>query len=259
MKTQKQLFATFAFLLISVQLFAGWVITSEVDEEIGNKEIEITYIQNNKIKIATDKDIAIFNLETDYLYLINPKTKSYWEGQISDFRSTVIEGMKSQMETALKNVPAEHQEMYKQKYMAMIEKIEGNQTDGSENIKINKTDDMLKIVNYNTIKYQIFQNEDLREEVWITDELNLSDELNFDKFKSFFMSFSKITSQRTVENSPEFFDLFASGYPLKSIEYHENFKTITTAVSVEKKQIPDSEFLVPADFNKISIMDLWNN
>jgi len=85
----------------------------------------------------------------------------------------------------------------------------------------------------------------------------MRDEINFEQFKEFFLGFTNVTSDRSVENSTQFFELIEKGYPLKTIEYHENFKTVTTAINIEKKQISPSEFEAPSDYNKVNIMDLW--
>ncbi|MCD4680789.1 MAG: DUF4412 domain-containing protein [Bacteroidales bacterium] len=259
MKTQKLLITFIALLLISFQLMAGWVITSEKDEELDNIEIETTYIQDNIIKITTERDIAIFNFETNEIYLINPLSKSYWAGTLSDFKTNVIEGMKSKMENMLKKIPVEHHEMYKKMYQDKIDKIESDKINEGDDLEIKETSENLNILDYSSAKYQIWQDEILREDVWIAEKLDISDELNIEKFKNFFMSFSNITSDRSVENSPKFFELFEKGYPLKTIEYYENFKIITTVTNIEKKQIPASEFSPPPGFNKINIMDLWEN
>jgi len=259
MKTLKHLCILMVLMLISIQLMAGWVITSERDEGFGSKKTETTYIQNDKFKTATEKDIVIFNFKTEIISLINPVNQSYWSGSLSDFKATVVEGMKSKMNNALENLPAEQRKMFEKMYMEINNKIEGKEVSSITDTEIKKTTDNLNIEGFSTDKYQLWQKGILREDVWIAEKLDISDEMNFEQFKLFFSSFTNIASERSVENSPEFFELIEKGYPLKTIKYFENFKMTTTAVKIEKKQIPDSEFTVPSGYKKINIMELWEN
>lgn len=259
MKAQKKVTFVIALLFLSIQVFGGWVITSETDEGTGSKELEKTYIQNNKIKTETQKDISIFNLETNHLYLLNPLNKTYWAGTLPEFKSEVIEGMKSKMESALANLPAEHQEMFRKKYQEMIDKVENEQSNTSKVFEMKQTEESITILDYRCEKYQFFKDETLTEDIWITPEIKINKELNIEKFKDFFTGFSNVADQSSAENTPEFFELLSQGYPMKSIKYHENFKISTTVVSIVSKQIPESVFTVPVGYSEVNIMDLWGD
>ncbi len=261
MKTQKHLSALTILLLISVQLMAGWVITSERDEGFGIKEIETIYIQDDKFKTATENDIVILNFKTEVIYLINPINQSYWSGTLSEFKTSMVNRIKSKMQNviAIEKVPAEHREMYEKMYQEIIDKIENEEINTGTDLEVKETSDNMNIIGYSADKYQFWQEGILREDIWIAEKLKISDELNFEKFKQLFMSFTNVAPERSVEGSPKYLELVETGYPIKTVEYKENFKIVTTATNIEKKQIADSEFLPPSDYNEISIMDLWEN
>jgi hypothetical protein len=259
MKTRKNIIALILLALINFPLFAGWVITTEISEELDKKETETTFIQNNKIKSVTEKEILIFDLNTEEIIFCNPVSKIYWSGTLSEFKNTMIEEINIQMESTLDKVPAEYRDEYKKKFQEMIEKIENSDQNKDSGIEAKSIDETIRINNYEAEKYQLWKDNILREEIWVAPELSMKDDLDIGKFKNFFHKFLNTLNNNSVENTPEFIELFEKGYPLKTIEYHENFKIINTVVNIENKNIPDAEFDIPEKYKKAGLSELWED
>jgi hypothetical protein len=219
--------------------------------------METTYIQDDMFKTSTKDDVVIFNFKTNKISLLNPGNKLYWSGTLSEFKKDVVDGMRIKMEAAMEQVPEEHRDMYSKMYEDIINKIESGEGNSWPDMEIKKTSETSNITGYSADKYQIWQHGTLREDIWIAESLDIRSEIDFNKFKEFFKSFTNVASDRSVENSPQFLELVEKGYPIKTVEYQENFKTTTTAVKVEKKSIPATEFNIPSDYQKVNIMDLW--
>lgn len=63
-----------------------------------------------------------------------------------------------------------------------------------------------------------------------------------------------------VQLSPEYVKLMEKGLTLKSIEYEEGMENTTTnTVSIDIKDIPDSEFEVPAGYKKMSFTEYFSS
>ena len=138
MKSTKRFALIATAIILNQLLMAGWVITSETDEGLGTKETEITYIQDNKFKTVTDKDIVIFNFVTDQIILMNPASKTYWSGNLSEFKNTIVSEIQSKMEAELENIPAERREMYKEMYQEAIDKIKNSDDAGIKGLEVRK-------------------------------------------------------------------------------------------------------------------------
>lgn len=259
MRTLKTLLLAITFILFEANVFAGWVITTEKDEGLGSAETETTFVQDNMFKNSTDRETVIFNFPGNEISFINTENKSYWTGTLTDFKTTMVKEMKMKMESALQNVPEEHKEMMKNMYQEMIDKMESGENTTKDDLEIKKTNETLDILGHTAEKYQIFSDGTLREDIWISEDINIYNEMDPEQFKEFFKEFSNIASDRSVENSYEFIELLEKGYPLKTVEYHENFTITSTVVKIEDKEIPDSEFEIPAGYNKVALADLWGD
>lgn len=63
-----------------------------------------------------------------------------------------------------------------------------------------------------------------------------------------------------VELSPEYIKLMEKGLIVKSVEYEYGMENITSnTVSIEIKDIPDSEFQVPSGYKKMSITEYFSS
>ena len=92
----------------------------------------------------------------------------------------------------MKKLPAENKEAYKKMHQEIIDKIENGQVNVGTDIEIKRETDKLEIEGYSADKYQLWQKGTLKEDVWIAEELDISDELNFEQFKLFFSSITNI-------------------------------------------------------------------
>lgn len=219
-------------------LFAGIVMT----EKDGSK----TYISNGKLKEISTEDGMIMDSRTGYFIYFSPNKKVYTRGKISDF----CESMSKLMDQMMASMPPEYKKM-----------MGVGQDKKTPKVEIISEGDGGTIAGCKTEKYKVMVNGEPYEILWLTTDVSLTNE-----FKSLvgmlseFQKCSKIMNIGTppVELSSDYIKLMEKGLTLKSIEYEEGTENITTnTVSLEKKDIPDSEFQVPSGYKEMSFTEFF--
>ena len=252
---KKGLFLAFITLFLSSQAFAGWVMeeVSSYGEE--QKSTDINYVQQNKVKSVGSRT-TIINLEKGIFYFIIPEREIYWSGTPEEFRKLMEESKKMMEEQQLKSMTPEQREAYKQ-YMKQREG-EAKKVSPPQKVEVKKTSEKAKIAGYSGQKYQVWVDGKLKEELWICAEIMPRDEIDIKKLEQFFETMNEPDEDKdSYKSSPEYEKIatyMEKGYKLKNITYDEYGmeKSVREAVKIEKKNIPDSEFEVPKNYNKLN-------
>ncbi len=221
-------------------LLAGIVMI----EKDGSK----TYISNGKLKEISTEDGMIMDSHTgDFIYF-SPNKKVYTRGKVADF----CKSMSKLMDQMMASMPPEYKKM-----------MGVGQDKKAPNVEIISEGDGGTIAGYKTEKYTVMVDGEPYEILWLTTEASLTNE-----FKSLvgmlseFQKCSKIMNIGTppVELSSDYIKLMEKGLTLKSIEYEEGTENITTnTVSIEKKDIPDSEFQIPSGYKEMSFTEFFGS
>ena len=225
-------------LLSSGNMFAGIIIT----DEDGSK----TYISNGKMKELNEEDGMIMNGHTGEFVYFNPGKQVYTRGKISEF----CEAMSQLMEQMMASMPPEYKEMLGV----------GKEMPAPE-IEIISEGDGGSIAGYKTERYTVNADGQLYETVWITTDSKLTKE--FQSLVDMFSEFVKCNKSMNfgsppVEASDDYVDLMKKGLTLKSVQYEDGEEdNITSTLSIETLDIPDSEFQIPAGFTEVSIIDFF--
>jgi len=225
-----------SFYLLSTDLNAGILMI----EEDGSK----TYISNGKLKELGEDDGMIMDSKSgDFIYY-SPEQRIYTRGKISDF----CESMKTLMDQMMAVMPPEYKKM-----LGMDEKQKPLK------VEIVSQGDGGMMAGYQTEKYSVLANGEPYETVWLaTDESLLKEIKSLMGMISEFQKCSKIMDfgAPPVELSPEYIKMMLKGLTLKSIKMEEGMENVTTnPVSIEIKDIPDSEFQVPAGYKEMSFTE----
>jgi hypothetical protein len=203
-------------LLVAAQVNAGWIIQEKI---VMGKDVEnvTLYIQKNKMKTA-DQAISIFDLDQEKIYSILPEQQIY----------IVMTA------DAVKNARPQ----------------QGDQTERPTKVEVKETDETATIAGYSTKKYEVWVDGALKHELWIAKDFTMADEFETDKMLRLT---EKMAPDTKYQTDPEYQALMKLGYPLKQIE-HKDGETVETEITkLEKKDIPDSEFQVPAGFKEMNM------
>jgi len=224
-----------AFLL-SNNLIAG-IYTEEAD---GSK----TYISNGKLKELSEDGGMILDSKSSEIIYYNPENNTYAKSKISDFCKSMAELMNKMMES----LPPEFKDLFgidKEQKPAKVEIV--SEGDGGV------------IAGFKTVKFKVLADGELHEIIWLAIDASLVKEIQ--SLTGILSEFKKCSNMvkfgaPPVEMSSEYLKLMENGLTLKSIQYEMGQENeVVNTVKVEIKDIPDSEFQVPAGYKKVSMTD----
>jgi|GEM_PF-5712872 len=259
---KKYLWMIFFTLFLAVTLNAGWVIEYEYTRPESESYISTLYIDKGKLVQESEKDIFIFNYETEEVRIISHKEKSYYDGSIDEFLS-FASSMKAQIEESMKNIPAEQRKM--------VEQMMGNR---QPKITIKNTGETAKILGYKTIIYEQevispgmmgmggttyktkeYISKDFLEKV-VLKEIGKKDiDRISKKLKKAMSQFGTFNNNFNVVGETE------GGVSLKSITYNADGdkESETKIVSVKTGKIPSSVLTPPSTYKRRTLKDFYKH
>jgi len=265
MKNIKFLLFVLILCVFNINSFAGWIIKQRsYDSDLGVESavIETVYLQDNKMKIIQDQIITIFDLNEETITLMNAANKVYWTGKVDDYKSEVKAAMKIAMDEQMEKASIEQQEMIRKMYTGMMENIDnpskfvGEEPD-EYNIEIEKSGEKVEIADQLALKYEVIINGFIKEEAWISESVNTNTEFAPEKFYAIFKDFiCQEESMAAYQTNEKYIQFSKKGFPLKSINYYGGFESISEVISLDKKNIEESNFEIPADFKKVNIVEI---
>jgi hypothetical protein len=247
------------------QVIAGLVLEQERYEKGTSKKLKGTmYVQENKVKFFDEAGqfSAIFNLETGEMMQIDNMSRTYTSAKAKDYFKFFKE-YALKMKTAMQQQLAEllpDQRTQAEKMM----KRQGIELPGSNSvpvkIELKKTGDISRIAGYESVKYEVYRNGKLDEEIWTSKEVGLENEIDMNKMTEYMSELRKIeeslggASSASKEAEQVYIEVFGSGFPMKTIDYPVSGTSIVEEiVKVSRKQIESSEFRAPAGYRKVPL------
>ncbi len=250
------------------QVFAGLIMEQERYEKGSSQKLKGTiYMQDNKVKFFDEEGqfSAIFNLETGEMIQIDNRSKSYTSAQAKDyfkfFKQYALK-MKNAMQLQLAELPPDQRARAEE---AM--KRQGIELPGSNSIpvkiEIKKTGDSNKIAGYESVKYEVYRNGKLDEEIWTSNEVGFENEIDMNKMTDYMSELRKIeeslggASSASKEAEQAYIEVFSSGFPMRTTDYPVSGNSIIEEiVKVSRKQIDISEFIAPAGYRKVPLEEM---
>lgn len=237
------------FTLAVLFVFAGFendAYSGLIMEQVGyqqgsNDKQKVTiYIQGDKFKQVENggpfSPAVIFDLNSGDIMFVNDEKKLY-----------II--------------------LNRDEYLKYIESVISENKDvsiASRNITLKKTDETAAIAGYSSRKYEIFDNDKLQSEYWVSSDAGFSEELDMKKMSKLMNEVKRISqnvggSASISDNEYKIFqEIYEDGYPMKTV-YHspDSDKVfVEEIVTVKKQDIPPSEFQPPAGYEKITYQDI---
>lgn len=251
-------FALFLSLLINAQVFAGLLLEQESylennPEKKGKGQI---YISNNKIKfVAENSDpIIIFDLNKNKFFIIDRKNKQYVESSPQKYVKLVQQNLIKQKKAIKKELANMPKEKRAQKLKLLKHKrinIYGDEK--AKTWKFNKTDETKIVAGLKTQKIELFEDDKLIQQLWVSDKL---EELDLKKLAKFYGEIQKISQGEylSFDNQNEFgktlTDIYKLGYPLETVDYNLPGNRVEKIVSIKQVEISDKDFKPPSDYQK---------
>ncbi len=256
-----------ALILFTGPLYAG-IVMEQVRYELktpDKKDKGLLLIQDNKMlfKDTTNNVSTLFDFDRDQMIVLDHNNQTFTVIDPDAFVKAVEDYTKKAEEMRQKHIeslPPEQREMV-EKMIKEREQESGKDSIGKIVISIKNSEVSEEISGYKASKYEVFHNNKLNEELWLTNDLNLQDELDLKKMSNLMTEFKKVNKRLgddTVVNEDAFINLFASGgFPLKTVDrsFGETVY-IEEVVDVKKEDIPKDNFKLPSGYKERSVNEL---
>ncbi len=252
---KKSIFFLFIFIT-SIRLFAGWEVTYRTNDPEGTITYEVMLIEKNIVKYTSNEFEFIIDTENGLMTFILMGSNSYWTGKPDEFRAEMNSAMKKALNDMIAQVPEDQRAMYAEMLggMSEIYSLPKPETVNSLIISINKTNENNEIAGYAAEKYSILIENKLKESVWISKNLDLSDDYDGRKVHEILSKIMpNVDNENLYEFSDAYLDLMEKGLILKSVD--PNNETVE-AIKIIERAIAKKELEIPEDYTEISIDDL---
>jgi len=238
-----------ALLLLAGSAEAGVVVKYSDGTEIA--------IQGGKIRSSGEGGTAIIEVKTGAFAIIDDEKKTYAESTVDE----VCDSMQKLFEQMTKNLPPEQLEMMKK--MMKMRAPSGQ----APKVKVERAGDGGEIAGYKTVKYKVYSDGKLYEELWIAENTPVQKELQdvgaaeflSKKFENCMAGPSKVAPEALVEAGKEYQKLFKRGWAMRRVEYDPETGEQASSeevVSLEERKLPASDFEVPKDYKKVTFVEL---
>lgn len=242
--------------VISWQAHAGWEITYRNTDSDGMISYDVMLIEDNMIKSSGNDAGFVFDVKSgEFIWLI-AESKQYWKGNIKAFKVELEKSMKQVLNEMLQSLPQDQRAMYEQMLGGMSE-MYATPTDQqikAVNLKVVKTSESVEIAGYSAAKYELFVEEKLVEQLWISDGLDVTDDLDTREMAEMFNAIRpSIDTEVWFEYSEEYLQLLEKGFMMKSVD---SSRDEIEVIKVDERKIGKDEFEVPADYSVITIEEI---
>ena len=227
---------------------ADWKIVQIVSSPEDGKYEMVIYIQKNKIRTQSENFDVIFDLDQNYMIYINHDGKKYWEGSKDSFKQDMDAFMEKSM------IEVMGQEGYEE-YKNSIANISDIESEKGE-IEIVADGAIEELAGFKGKKFKVFENGQLVEELWLCQEIQLMDEMDFTLLDQFFGQEREFDYSESEEYTNM---LKENGFPIKDISYsYGELMEETVLKEVTELDLPASTFSAPKDYKKVEIMEVMN-
>lgn len=217
-------------------------------------------IANNRARMDQPAVITITDYDADRFALLNPAKQYFWSGTLDEYLREMAKARGEAVAERMGKVvvtPKPGQKAPPADYMpppidpATLPPV-----------AVAKTGLKEKIAGYDTEKYEVRIDGTLFEELWIAPGVNLSADLNPQRFAE---AQRKITTgmlgksaiaYNAVYRNEEYLKLLGSGFPLKVVTRHIAGGFERVATSVRQGDVAASTFEVPSSYRKVRLNDV---
>jgi len=245
-------------LTIVVNTFAataGWKIVEQItDSKTTVSTVQTIYIQDDKIKIERPAETLIINLNTQSISIIFHADRTYWTGNLQEFKVGALLSLQSQFDLIAALVPADEQEYYKKYFenlMSAYRNPKRKKIRDEKQISISKTDELCEILGYECSKYELFAGDTLIKQFWLTKKLNTKADFNKLKFNEFMTQL--LPHDNNYYENRAYLKLYKKGEILKTIDYKPQHTIMRETVSIEQQDFSLFFFSPPHDYFLVSL------
>jgi hypothetical protein len=248
MRTQLRAAATAATIALFAAAGAAQGLTWEMNTSMGGNEGTLTkfWYMPKKYRIVPDAGTAsILRLDTERMVFVDYGKKTYYEMTFADMEK-LMAGVSEQMKAMQKQLEALPEEQRK-----MAEQMMGGHGAAAPEPKFaaKSTGERKTISGFSCTKYVLTRDGEEDAVVWATKDVKIPEAMWKQMGKDMEVFAKKIAAMTPGEKSSivERARTLIDGFPIRT-ERGEDY--VTTVTKIEQKNVPASEFEVPAGFTK---------
>lgn len=227
------------------------------------------YVSNNKIKVAGEGEamVAVFDLNNGDMIQIDNQGKRYVVAKPEEYFKAIQDvtvKMKAEIQKQLSQLPPEQRSKVEEMMKSQGLTPPGENPDPKK-LTLKETNKSETIAGYKSQKFEVYENGELGEEIWVSNDAAFRKEFDLQKMANYIRELREISenaggnSASWDENEEVFKQIYESGFPMRSIDHSiSNATYIEEIVNVTKANIPDKEFQPPADYKKVSLQEMMN-
>jgi len=252
----KNIITTLAMIIIVINISIADVKLEFKNYDKDNKgesEINTAIFTPDKLKIENKSKngqiTVIYNASKEKIIIIMDEEKSYMvmSKEMIENIGKQMEGVMAQMKQQLANLPEAQRKQ--------MEKMMSSQMGGvSVTYSVDKTNETKKINNWNTTKYNLKADNDIKSEIWAAPfksvGINESDMAVMKSFSEFMNKMVKSVPMAQKDPFSAMFDEF-NGIPIMTINTTDN--SVSELVSVTEYSASDSDFAIPSGYTEKKI------
>lgn len=265
---------TFLFIMMLVmgsiaQSALAGLIMEQVRYQKGSSEKSKgkIYISNNRIKVAGEGEqmVAVFDLNSGDMIQIDNQGKRYVVAKPEEYFKAIQDitvKMKAEIQKQLSQLPPEQRAKVEEMMKAQGLTPPGENPDPKK-LTLKETNKTEAIAGYKSQKFEVYENGELGEEIWVSNDAAFRKEFDLQKMANYIRELREISENAGgnnaswSENEKVFKQIYESGFPMRSIDYSvSNAAYIEEIVNVTKANIPDKEFQPPNDYKKVTLQEM---
>ncbi len=238
--------------------YAGWVIVQKSTDPKGVVTNETIYIQKNVLKQVSKNLTIIFDINQQKISVISDEKKVFFTGTTKEFKAEVIKMANIKFQEMIKDAPADKKAGYEVVFKEQMKAYDSPAANSnSSKVIVKQTKENLSILGFKTVKYQVYLNDKLKEDAWLSDKFITNVEFDVAKFSKLSGELS-LLSKMKYKASEEYMKLLKKGYSLKTIEYATKGNTETIVVSSTQKNLSQLDLGIPAGYKKAALGEILN-
>lgn len=249
---------------------AGWVIEQIEYANPGAEGTKtVQYISKNRLKTVGEGYTFIMDFPKNLFIAADEENRVYWSGtvdayiqEVQTFQQAANDLVRQQMEEALKEMPPEQRKTMED----MLQHMRGTKSPStSPEVKVERTSETGTLLKHKVTKVLVYANGKPYQEVWLAQDISLAGDLDMKHMRSLQAKLTQavmievLSQQAAVEADPAYEKMLEQGYPLKIVELGEQGEpeAVTEVVRLEKRDIPDREFLAPEGYRKVDLRQFF--
>lgn len=235
---------------------AGWVIewkNTPIRKDVPqDSEVSTASISGNKSRMEQPHLTTVYDYEKSTFTVMNPKAKFFWTGGIDEY---VKLSAKRRDEGMRKNTTAK-----KGKPVGELPELD---VESLPEVTIQRSGEQRQIAGHDTVKYVIQINEELFQEVWLAEGLDVAADLDPKKFVAYQRKNSRgmiggsAKPYNALYRSQAYQEMLEKGFPLETLTHHLAGGFQQTAQSIKQVEVDPASYATPSDYRRVQLQDVF--